>query len=177
MRAIREQVAGALDLIIQQARLKDGSRRITAITEVVGMEGEVITLQDLFTFDYSAGRDDAGRFRGQLVSTGLRPKFTQDLADLGVELHRRCSLRCPMTMRFSRLAGAQGRVLVPVSRCPRCFWEHPALPRRRSTRPSATCGPATRRCEGTLILRTDDAAASTLSRSREPSAGRPPRSR
>ncbi len=47
------------------------------------MEGEVITLQDLFTFDYSAGRDEAGRFRGQLVSTGLRPKFTQDLADLG----------------------------------------------------------------------------------------------
>ncbi len=86
VRAIREQVAGALDLIVQQARLKDGSRRIVAISEVVGMEGEVITLQDLFTFDYSAGRDEAGRFRGQLVSTGLRPKFTQDLQDLGVEL-------------------------------------------------------------------------------------------
>jgi pilus assembly protein CpaF len=87
VRAIREQVAGALDLIIQQARLKDGSRRIVAITEVIGMEGDVITLQDLFTFDYSAGRDEAGRFRGQLVSTGLRPRFTQELADLGVELH------------------------------------------------------------------------------------------
>ena len=55
VRAIREQVSGALDLIIQQARLKDGSRRVVAISEVVGMEGEVITLQDLFTFDYSAG--------------------------------------------------------------------------------------------------------------------------
>jgi pilus assembly protein CpaF len=87
VRAIREQVAGALDLIIQQARLKDGSRRIVAITEVIGMEGEIITLQDLFTFDYSAGRDEAGRFRGQLVSTGLRPRFTQELADLGIELH------------------------------------------------------------------------------------------
>ena len=86
VRAIREQVAGALDLVIQQARLKDGSRRITAISEVVGMEGEIITLQDIFTFDFSAGRDEAGRFRGQLVSTGLRPKFAQDLADLGVEL-------------------------------------------------------------------------------------------
>jgi pilus assembly protein CpaF len=86
VRAIREQVAGALDLIIQQARLKDGSRRITAISEVVGMEGEVITLQDLFTFDFSAGRDDSGRFRGQLMATGLRPKFAQDLADSGVEL-------------------------------------------------------------------------------------------
>jgi pilus assembly protein CpaF len=87
VRAIREQVAGALDLIIQQARLKDGSRRIVAITEVIGMEGEIITLQDLFTFDYSAGRDEAGRFRGQLVSTGLRPRFTQELSDLGIELH------------------------------------------------------------------------------------------
>ncbi|MFW5470915.1 CpaF family protein [Knoellia sp. CPCC 206435] len=86
VRAIREQVAGALDLIIQQARLKDGSRRITAISEVVGMEGEVITLQDIFTFDFSAGRDDQGRFRGQLVGTGLRPRFAQDLADLGVDL-------------------------------------------------------------------------------------------
>jgi pilus assembly protein CpaF len=86
VRAIREQVAGAVDLIIQQARLKDGSRRIVAITEVAGMETDVITLQDLFTFDYSAGRDERGRFRGHLVSTGLRPKFTQDLADHGVEL-------------------------------------------------------------------------------------------
>ena len=86
VRAIREQVAGALDLIIQQARLKDGSRRITGISEVVGMEGDVITLQDIFTFDFSAGRDEQGRFRGQLVSTGLRPKFTQELADLGVDL-------------------------------------------------------------------------------------------
>ncbi len=86
VRAIREQVAGALDLIIQQARLKDGSRRIVAISEVVGMEGEVITLQDLFTFDFSAGRDESGRFRGQLISTGLRPKFAQDLHDVGVEL-------------------------------------------------------------------------------------------
>src|SRR5690606_7313874 len=86
VRAIREQVAGALDLIIQQARLTDGSRRITAISEVVGMEGDVITLQDIFTFDFSAGRDEHGRFRGQLVGTGLRPRFTQDLADMGVEL-------------------------------------------------------------------------------------------
>ncbi|HET7278246.1 MAG TPA: CpaF family protein [Dermatophilaceae bacterium] len=86
VRAIREQVAGAVDLIIQQARLKDGSRRIVAITEVAGMETDVITLQDLFTFDYSAGRDERGRFRGHLVSTGLRPKFTQDLADHGIEL-------------------------------------------------------------------------------------------
>jgi pilus assembly protein CpaF len=86
VRAIREQVAGAVDLVIQQARLKDGSRRIVAITEVAGMEGDIITMQDLFTFDYSAGRDDQGRFRGSLVSTGLRPKFSEELHDQGVEL-------------------------------------------------------------------------------------------
>ena len=86
VRAFREQVAGALDMIIQQARLKDGSRRITAISEVVGMEGEIITLQDLFTFDFAAGRDENGRFRGHLMSTGLRPRFLQDLADQGVEV-------------------------------------------------------------------------------------------
>ncbi|KRE62297.1 CpaF family protein [Nostocoides sp. Soil756] len=86
VRAIREQVAGALDLVVQQARLKDGSRRIVAVSEVVGMEGDIITLQDIFTFDWAAGRDENGRFKGTLVSTGLRPKFLQDLTDLGVDL-------------------------------------------------------------------------------------------
>jgi pilus assembly protein CpaF len=56
------------------------------VTEVVGMEGEVITMQDLFEFDYSAGRDAEGRVLGSLRSTGLRPKFTQTLKDAGVEL-------------------------------------------------------------------------------------------
>ncbi len=86
VRAIRDQVSSAIDLVIQQARLKDGSRRIIQISEVVGMEGDVITMQDLFTFDYSAGRDQEGRYLGQLVATGIRPHFMQDLADLGVEL-------------------------------------------------------------------------------------------
>ncbi|ADU47050.1 CpaF family protein [Intrasporangium calvum] len=86
VRAIREQVASAIDLIVQQSRLKDGSRRIVAITEVVGMESDIVTLQDIYTFDYSAGRDESGRYRGQLVPTGIRPKFTTDLADVGVEL-------------------------------------------------------------------------------------------
>ena len=86
VRAIRDQVSSALDLIVQQARLKDGSRRVTAISEVEGMESDVITLQDLFVFDYSAGRDENGRFRGSLRSTGLRPKFTEHLHDLGIDL-------------------------------------------------------------------------------------------
>jgi pilus assembly protein CpaF len=86
VRAIREQVSGAVDLIVQQNRMKDGSRRIVAITEVVGMEGDIITLQDIFAFDYSAGRDEGGRFLGQLAPTGIRPKFAGDLSDLGIEL-------------------------------------------------------------------------------------------
>ena len=86
VRAIRDQVASAIDLVVQQARMRDGSRRIVAISEVEGMEGDVITLQDLFTFDYAAGRDETGRFRGGLVSTGLRPKFTEALHDQGIDL-------------------------------------------------------------------------------------------
>jgi pilus assembly protein CpaF len=84
VRAIREQVASAVDLIIQVSRLRDGSRKITHITEVVGMEGEVVTLQDLFVFDHKAGMDERGRFRGGLISTGLRPRFLEELATHGV---------------------------------------------------------------------------------------------
>jgi pilus assembly protein CpaF len=85
-RAIREQAASAIDLIVQQARLRDGSRRITHITEVSGMEGEVITLQDLYLFDFAAGLDGAGRHTGTLKSTGLRPQFAQTLIDRGIDL-------------------------------------------------------------------------------------------
>jgi len=86
IRAIREQVASALNLIVHQARMKDGVRRITHITEVVGMEGDIITLQDRVLFDYSAGIDDEGKFRGQLRPTGLRPQFVEHLADHGVQV-------------------------------------------------------------------------------------------
>jgi pilus assembly protein CpaF len=84
VRAIREQVASAVHLIIQVSRLRDGSRKITHITEVLGMEGEVITLQDLFVFDYNAGTDPAGRFVGRLQPTGLRPRFLESLVAHGV---------------------------------------------------------------------------------------------
>jgi pilus assembly protein CpaF len=83
-RAIREQAASALDVIVHQARLRDGSRRITHITEVTGMESDVITLQDLFTFDFHAGIDESGRYRGGLRATGIRPQFLQKFADEGI---------------------------------------------------------------------------------------------
>jgi len=88
MRAIREQISSAINLIIHQARLKDGSRRVTHVTEIVGMEGEVITLQDLFLFDFKAGVDELGRFRGQLQPTGLRPYFLDKLQDRGIVIDR-----------------------------------------------------------------------------------------
>ena len=86
VRAIREQISSAVDLIVQLQRLRDGTRRITHITEVAGMEGDIITLQDVFLFDFAAGVDEHGRFRGELKPTGVRPKFTQKLADHGIRL-------------------------------------------------------------------------------------------
>jgi pilus assembly protein CpaF len=83
-RAIREQMASAIDLVIHQVRLKDGTRRITHITEVEGMEGDVITLLDAFRFDFRAGVDEQGRHLGTLRSTGLRPRFLDTLADRGL---------------------------------------------------------------------------------------------
>ncbi|MDQ3940771.1 MAG: CpaF family protein [Actinomycetota bacterium] len=84
VRAIREQIASALDLIVHQARLKDGTRRVTHVTEVVGMEGDVITTQDVFLFDFKAGIGPQGNHVGQLQPTGLRPRFLEVLEDRGV---------------------------------------------------------------------------------------------
>jgi pilus assembly protein CpaF len=84
VRAIREQVASAVDLIIQQTRFRDGTRRLTHVTEVERMEGEVVTMQDIFVFDHSAGFDESGRSLGGLRSTGLRPKFLDKLTRHGI---------------------------------------------------------------------------------------------
>ena len=86
VRAIREQISSALDVLVHLVRLRDGTRRITQISEVEGMEGDTIVLQDIFYFDYSMGVDENGRFRGHVKSTGLRPKFMRRLEDLGVTL-------------------------------------------------------------------------------------------
>ncbi|MGO9079964.1 MAG: CpaF family protein [Streptosporangiaceae bacterium] len=85
-RTIREQMTSAIDLIVHQARLKDGSRRITHITEVDHLEGDIISLQDLFLFDFHAGVDEHGRYRGVLRGTGLRPRFLDTLADRGIRV-------------------------------------------------------------------------------------------
>jgi pilus assembly protein CpaF len=86
LRAIREQIASAVNLIVHISRLRDGTRRVTHVTEVQGMEGDIVTLQDAFTFDYSAGMDANGRFLGRPMPTGVRPRFADHFAELGIQV-------------------------------------------------------------------------------------------
>jgi pilus assembly protein CpaF len=83
LRAVREQIASAVDVIIQVSRLRDGSRRVTHITEVLGMEGDTVTLQDAFAFE-QAGVDLDGHVIGEAKYTGVRPRFTDRFAELGI---------------------------------------------------------------------------------------------
>jgi pilus assembly protein CpaF len=85
VRVIREQIASAIDLIIQQSRMRDGSRKVTAITEVAGMEGDTIVMTDIFRFDQKELRAD-GTVIGELKPTGIRPLFTQRLEIAGFRL-------------------------------------------------------------------------------------------
>jgi pilus assembly protein CpaF len=95
VRAIREQIASAIDLIIHQNRMQDGTRKVTNITEVIGMEGDVITMQDIFRFEQTAIED--GKVLGELVPTGLRPKYMDKIEAHGIHL--------PPSI-FSKRAGA-----------------------------------------------------------------------
>jgi hypothetical protein len=95
LKAIRQQVASAINLVIQLSRLKDGSRKITSITEVVGMEGETITMQEIFRFE-SRGADPAtGKIVGEFNPTGIRPKIIDRLFDMGVPLPPRLAQLFP----------------------------------------------------------------------------------
>ncbi len=86
MRAIREQMASALDMVVHISRLRDGTRRVTHVSEIMGMEGEVVVMQDLYLFDYGMGIDEDGKFLGHLKSTGIRPTFAEKLSDQGISL-------------------------------------------------------------------------------------------
>jgi pilus assembly protein CpaF len=86
VRAIREQIASAVDLIVHQTRFKDGTRRVTHVTEVERMEGDVVTLQEIFAFDNAAGFDAEGHALGHLRPTGLRPKVLEKMAYANVSV-------------------------------------------------------------------------------------------
>jgi len=83
-KAVRTQIVGAVNLIVQVSRMRDGIRRVTHVTEIIGMEGEVITTQDLFTFDYQ-GENRDGTLIGQYKSSGVRPHFSKRAAYFGLE--------------------------------------------------------------------------------------------
>jgi pilus assembly protein CpaF len=95
VRAIREQIASAIDLIVHQSRMQDGTRKVVNVTEVVGMEGDVITMQDIFRFEQTAIED--GKVLGELIPTGLRPKYMDKIEGHGIHL--------PPSI-FSKRAGA-----------------------------------------------------------------------
>jgi len=86
-RAMRQQVASALDLVVQVARLSDGSRRITSISEITGMEGETITMQEIFMYERT-GIDNQGKVIGRFKPTGIRPRFAERLKACGLQLPR-----------------------------------------------------------------------------------------
>lgn len=88
LRAIREQISSAVDLIIHQSRFKDGTRKITHVTEVVGMEGDIITIQDVFLFKQT-GIDSNGKVLGGLEPTGIMPSFIEELKSAGIEIDRK----------------------------------------------------------------------------------------
>src|SRR5689334_4747393 len=85
IRSIRQQVASAIDLFVQISRLSDGSRKVTFITECLGMEGDLVTTQDIFSFE-RVGLTNEGRVRGRFKPTGVRPKFSERLKAAGIEL-------------------------------------------------------------------------------------------
>jgi pilus assembly protein CpaF len=86
-RAMRQQVAAAINLVVQVARLSDGTRRVTAISEITGMEGETITMQDIFMFERT-GVDKEGQVIGRFRPTGIRPRFAEKLKACGMQLPR-----------------------------------------------------------------------------------------
>jgi len=85
VKVVREQIAAAIDLIVQQARMRDGSRKVVQITEVQGMEGDIVVLQDVFRF-IERGVDSDGKVMGEMLPTGIRPKFMTRLEAAGVKL-------------------------------------------------------------------------------------------
>ena len=84
VRAIREQIASAVQLVVHEERLRDGSRKIVSITEIQGMEGDIITMSEIFTFEQTGIED--GRVIGRLRPTGIRPKFIGMIQASGIML-------------------------------------------------------------------------------------------
>ncbi len=85
--AIRNQIVSAVDIIVQQARMRDGVRRVTNITEITGMEGDTVTMQDIFVYETDGAMDSTGHFRGKFRSTGIRPQCVDKIRLNGIPVH------------------------------------------------------------------------------------------
>jgi pilus assembly protein CpaF len=107
LKAIRQQIAGAINLIIQLARLKDGSRKVVAITEVIGMEGDMITMQEIFKFESKGADPTTGKIIGEFNPTGIRPRVIDRLFDMGIPLPPRLASLFPdrRSMAASEVSG------------------------------------------------------------------------
>ena len=92
MSAIRSQIAAGIHMVVQLNRHSDGSRRVTAVSEITGMEGNIITMQDIFLFK-KTGRSASGEVLGEFVATGIRPRCAEQLAQAGVDLSSDMFLR------------------------------------------------------------------------------------
>jgi pilus assembly protein CpaF len=84
VQSIRSQISSAIDVIVQLTRLSDGKRKVTAVSEVTGMEGEIIQMQDIYRF-VRTGMDGNGNIEGHFEATGIRPRFLEDLKAMGIE--------------------------------------------------------------------------------------------
>src|SRR5207253_11035981 len=95
LKAICQQVAGAINMIIQLSRLKDGSRKVVAVNEVIGMEGEMITMQEIFKFESKGADPTTGKIVGEFNPTGIRPRIIDRLFDMGIPLPPRLAQLFP----------------------------------------------------------------------------------
>lgn len=84
-KALRHYISSALDVIVQLARMSDGSRKVVSVQEVSGMEGEVVTMQEIFTFEQT-GVDQQGKVKGRFRATGIRPKFAEKFQAMGIQV-------------------------------------------------------------------------------------------
>lgn len=101
LKVVRQQISSAIDLIVQQTRLKDGQRKVTAVTEVAGMEGEIVVLTDVFKFNKTGVATD-GKVQGELSATGIRPIFTPRLEAAGYKLKAEIFAPRPSANQSSR---------------------------------------------------------------------------
>lgn len=95
LKAIRQQIAAAINLVVHLGRLRDGSRKITSITEVIGMEGDTVTMQEIFRFDSKGADRQTGKIIGEIAPTGIRPQIINRLFDMGIAIPPRLARLFP----------------------------------------------------------------------------------